>query len=238
MGRNKGEAAVLFSGGVDSTVAAVLAADRFDTVHLLTFDTPLLRFVHKPRHIVRELRWRLGEDRIVHKVLDVRPLWWRLQRDNLHRQFVRTRSWFPVCMGCKLAMHARTIAYCRENDIGHACGGENAGQEQYPEQMTASLVELRGMYADHGLTYLTPAYDLSLADEEQMLQRLGLPLGTYLKVIPGTKGSYLGNQPLCLFLPAYPVANALRPREDDVVTYIREHRDAVEADIAARLGED
>lgn len=217
------DVAVLFSGGVDSTTVAVLAAERFKRVHLLTFNTGFLYNVDLSRKHVVTLKELFGDDAIRHELIDIRRVWRAVQRTNVTTDLRRYRSWFILCMGCKLTMHAATIRYCREHGIHHAYGGENVCQDQYPEQKQAILDELQHLYQDYSITYESPVYDYTSMEEDTKLQALGFQLGHHLKLFPNTKGSYHGTQPFCLSFPLYPFANTFPPKDTPVVEYLREH---------------
>ena len=217
------DVAVLFSGGVDSTTVAVLAAERFKRVHLLTFNTGFLYNMDLSCKHVITLREIFGDDVIRHEIINIRRVWRNIQHMNITKALRRFKSWFILCMGCKLTMHSATIRYCREHGIKTAYGGENKCQEQYPEQKQAILDEIQHLYQEYDITYKSPVYDYTSMEEDTKLQSLGFRLGHHLKLFPNTKGSYHGTQPFCLSFPLYPFANMFPPKDTPVVEYFQEH---------------
>ena len=52
----RNETATLFSGGTDSTLTAALMADKFDKIHLITYDRFAFSSVMNPMVNVKKLR--------------------------------------------------------------------------------------------------------------------------------------------------------------------------------------
>ena len=68
----KNHAAVLFSGGSDSTLAAAQMLDEFERVTLLTFQPGFLLFINNTKVHARKLEQVFGSDRVTHKIIDIR----------------------------------------------------------------------------------------------------------------------------------------------------------------------
>ena len=158
------ELAVLYSGGTDSTCAAVLSAGEYDRVHLITYRRfGLFHMEHAARNIAL-LRERFGEDRFVHTVI---PVGHRLFKEISYARYWRMLAKYGLfllstCGLCRLAMHVRTIVYCREL-VSATYATEPTGMR--PEALSTdqgpSLIEgIRTMYARYGIEYRTPVYDL------------------------------------------------------------------------------
>lgn len=182
--------AVLFSGGSDSTLAAALMARRFAPVHLLTFDRrtvrggpavyPGLRNLGLSRINAQRLGEVLGRERFVHTVEDTTSLFRRIAVEGLADDLARfgTRLTLLVCMGCKLAMHAHALALCRERGIGHVADGASRAEALYPEQNPRVMRRLGELYAEHGIEYANPVYDLAgKRSIHDALRRFGIEMG-------------------------------------------------------------
>lgn len=161
----------LFSGGVDSTLAASLLADRFAAVHLVTFTRP--GFLCRDRAVARleRLRQRHPGVELSHRFLDVEPLF-----DELCGDWSDWKLYGPLavapCGVCKLAMHWRLLLYCLENGLRHASDGAAHGAEEYAEQNPRVAMEaVAGLYARFGVTKLSPAYCPGRDNEEELYRR-------------------------------------------------------------------
>jgi len=208
------QVAALFSGGVDSTVVAVRLLQRFDRVHLLTWDTGAgIIGPGRSRYPAGALAERYP-GRVLHVVDSCAREFDRIIRSNLIRTYLRYRSRFVWCMGCKLAMHVATLRYCRREGIADAADGSSEETAYYVEQMPVSVQWLREFYERHGLTFHTPAHEFPTRDAKiRLLDEAGLPRGrTVLGRNPGT-------QPFCVpgnFIYLLSTAFDIHPRFDPV----------------------
>ena len=194
----------MFSGGVDSTAAAVRLADQYDRIHLLTYDNGY-GHSHMPRtkNRVAELN-RLVADKYIHSLVSVRSIFERIVIDTLDRDFRHYGSGFIWCMGCKLAMHARTIAYDLTHGVTEACDGSNKDTSEMVEQMPVSLSMVSEIYREHGIKYFNPVYDAQRKDSDAMLVekgfKMGLPLmGRRLAIQPSCRPGEIYYLPYVLF---------------------------------------
>jgi len=181
----------MYSGGVDSTLVACLLLEKFDVVHLITFDYGADLFLSNARRSAKRVIDLFGQDRVKHDLLNIRK-WW------LASQIKNARQFNLVCMSCKLIMHTRTICYCLENDIYAHSDGSMREQGQHPEQMEGTLKVLHNYYKDYYIDFTNPAYEFSTEAEDTKLAQLGIDFGTRVRV-PGAKGSHIHKQPFCLF---------------------------------------
>ncbi len=186
------EVALMFSGGVDSTMAAALLAERFDRVHLLTYHNGHgTAGMSKSRARVEELRARFGSERFVH-VLDSTKEWMqRVVTRDLVANYKEYGSGFIWCMGCKLAMHARSAVHCLENGVRYMADGSSGSTQEMVEQMMVSLSLIRVFYAGLGIHFFTPVYDLAREAEQAELKRRGFRMGIQIM------GRNVGIQPSC-----------------------------------------
>jgi predicted subunit of tRNA(5-methylaminomethyl-2-thiouridylate) methyltransferase len=156
------ELVVLYSGGTDSTCATVLSAGEYDRIHLITYRRfGLFHMEHAARNVAL-LRERFGADRFVHVIIPI---------DRIFREISYARYWrmlaryglflLSTCGLCRLAMHVRTIVYCRANNITRVCDGSNrhAAGGTSTDQNPVLVEGVRKMYARYGIEYATPVYD-------------------------------------------------------------------------------
>lgn len=202
---------VLFSGGTDSTLAAVLMLERARRVELLTFDPGYVFFLENTRVHARALADRFGPDRVEQRFLDLRPftgnLLWNDPVSDLRRFGFSMAS--LVCLGCRLSMHARAIAHNLEQGIPYLADGSIRVQSDTPEQMESTLESNRAEYLEtYGIEHISPLY------EERHSDRVLLDMG--LSEFPNLKKQYIlyDTQGTCIFgVPADVYARIFyRPR--------------------------
>jgi len=213
----------MFSGGIDSTMAAILLAERYERVHLLTYGNGYGHYhLDRTRQRAEELRQRHG-DRFVHTVESVQWLFEAFLPD-LAVEFRRFRSGFIWCLGCKLAMHTRSILYNLEHGIPEMTDGSSGSTSEMVEQMPVCVKGFRELYARYGIAFCTPVYDIPREQEIETLRARGFRMG--LRV--GSR--FLGIQPRCrpgelYYLPFLLVGQSPRHDEDRVSAFLDEKRE-------------
>jgi hypothetical protein len=228
--------ALMFSGGMDSTLVACELLEAHQDVHLVTFRTVYNRVVSNSVTQASRLRERYGASRVHHHIQDIRDTHGSLVPD-LGTDYVRySDASAPgiVCLGCKLAMHARTALFCLEHRVPFAADGALRIQADHPECLPEVVNRLRRMYARYGVTYMNPAYE---ADSKQSIRAAIEERGFTLGVQVGQ--SSRTDQPVCLVGPFITMWKFIEPHDPiKMLAFLRDREawfdDAVEAAAAAR----
>lgn len=171
----RNETATLFSGGTDSTLTAALMADKYDKIHLITYDRFAFSSVMNPMVNVKKLRDKYGEDKFDFHVIKVE----KLTRFVFYERYlhnIRKHGFFllTICGLCKLAMHVRTVIFCLENGIPNVCDGANQGMHLFPAQMASVINEYGNMYTRYGITYTNPVFKYEGPQDLEFTDRLRL----------------------------------------------------------------
>lgn len=169
------ETATLFSGGTDSTLTAALMAEKFDKIHLITYDRFAFSSVMNPMVNVQKLRDKYGEEKFDFHVIKVE----KLTRFVFYERYlynIRKHGFFllTICGLCKLAMHMRTVIFCLENGIPNVCDGANQGMHLFPAQMASVIKEYGDMYTRYGITYSNPVFKYEGPQDLDFTDRLRL----------------------------------------------------------------
>ena len=80
-----------------------------------------------------------------------------------------------VCCGCKLAMLAEAILFCREHGIRELADGFRREQIYYPEQTAEYMVPAGRLAQSFKVRYVHPLYEAKDADVHRMAAEEGLP---------------------------------------------------------------
>ncbi|MDP8255008.1 MAG: hypothetical protein P9M14_04610 [Candidatus Alcyoniella australis] len=228
--------ALMFSGGVDSTALAIGLAEEYERIHLLTYDNGYgTTRMNRSAARAQELN-SLVAPKYEHALISIRPLFQRVLLDTLDRDYEQYESGFIWCMGCKLAMHGRTIALCLKHGIEHACDGSSGDTPEMVEQMPLSLELVRGLYREYGIEFSNPAYDARRADSDALLSSMGFKLGLPLM------GRRLSSQPACrpgelYYLPFLLLGQPPQHAEQTVRRFI-EDKSQIVRQLIAELTED
>jgi 7-cyano-7-deazaguanine synthase in queuosine biosynthesis len=162
MNDKKEEVSVLFSGGSDSTLTAFKLCELFKKVHLLTYSHSYDEFVERSEVNVNKLKNMFGVDRVIHKIIDVDPLWEKIYRGTWKQDVKKYGSYIVACGcgACKLAMHTATIIYNLENNIRYAADGANQeSMHRLPAQMKGVIAKFKEFYNEYGIIYDNPVYN-------------------------------------------------------------------------------
>jgi len=160
---------ILFSGGPDSTLAALYALERADRVHLLTFHHRYMSSTEKHRKVVKELCVIFGDERIVEHVEHIDSLFKKFYFTKISKHITRYRTFYIpwICGACKMAMHAKTITYNRVHDISITYDGANLESAPYFPAQTENYIEvMKELHQSYGMQYECPVYHIWPTDEE------------------------------------------------------------------------
>jgi len=206
--------ALQFSGGIDSLYLAHLLAEKYECVHLLTFEKGYLHFaLRAAAKNVARLQKLHGKDKVVFKIIDMKELFRAMAVKSYFstsRKFGNETAW---CIPCRAAMGVASTLYCLQHEIGEFTDGANSEQrpdgkrnlataDNYPE-----FLQLISDFArSFGITYSSILYELNSREERRAkLSELGFEidfnsLGHRKKSIfdPFKPSFYKRSQPMCV----------------------------------------
>lgn len=159
------KAALLYSGGSDSTLAAIRLLERHPRLTLLTMS----HRGHVGSELIDQQVLRLGRylgdpERLEHVHLPVDRLFRFLSYERYLGHLRRYRSFMlSVCGLCKLAIHWRALLYCREQGVARIADGAVRSMSAYPAQNERVMLgPMRDLYREHGIQYDNPVFDEDL----------------------------------------------------------------------------
>lgn len=146
------EAAVLFSGGVDCSLAAILLRKENYRVHLLHYNHGAV--ISNNLHVKRfnELKSLVGENNILLTEINHSGLFRKLSLANIEQDFSKYETNL-ICLGCRMAMHCETIIYAKQNNICRVTDGSVKYQDNFPEQNSVSLSFFKKLYQQYNIDY-------------------------------------------------------------------------------------
>jgi hypothetical protein len=213
MDRIKNEVAVMFSGGIDSLLAAVLLQQTYDKVHLVTFDKGGLEFgVKNNIPNVERLKAKFGEDRIRHEIIDIRNLVKRIggmKTAGDRKKYNLETRW---CVRCRLSMNTGSLIYALEHQLVGYADGSNREQIPSSANLTGTAENFPGIVnrsktfaADYAVQFLTPTYEFGSREERRRkLGALGFEIDflsrDHSKKLLGltNTGATKRSQPICV----------------------------------------
>ncbi len=195
-GQLVGEASVCYSGGLDSTWVAYQVCRSGRRVHLHTLDHGHgYLFNSWSRRTSRSLARSVGEDMVIHEILDTKDLFRKLAMESLVSDVREYGQSFGCCLGCTMAMITKIVIYNLERQISYIMMGSSVGGQYAVMSMPVIIQLQREFCARYGLIYSAPLIEGKVvkAVERQDLNDAGVHIG--LRFLD--KHSF-GNQGYCL----------------------------------------
>ena len=152
-------AAILFSGGLDSSLAVCDMIERGYNVHLLHYDTGALISNNLINIRYNELKRTYDKCIVELYERNISGLFRRIALVSLEED-IKTYGVSLICVGCKLAMHVQCIIYCKNNGIKCVADGSTERQKRYGEQREVSLEFIKEFYQEYDIEYKYPIYNL------------------------------------------------------------------------------
>lgn len=151
--------AILFSGGLDSSLAVCDMIERGYNVHLLHYDTGAL--ISNNLISIRYNELKRTYDKCIVELYErnISGLFRRIALVSLEED-IKTYGVSLICVGCKLAMHVQCIIYCKNNGIKCVADGSTERQKRYGEQREVSLEFIKEFYQEYDIEYKYPIYNL------------------------------------------------------------------------------
>ena len=155
----KRELVMMFTGGVDTTLAAarILEAGECDRLHLLTFCNGICVCVDHSKIHAAELAEKYGAERIVHKIIYVTEMFTKIRNpywDLVHKY--NSTLVFDLC--CRLSMETGAIIYALDHEIAEICDGTNIDQGDLFLERPEYLRVSGDYFASFGIRYFSPVY--------------------------------------------------------------------------------
>lgn len=172
---NKSAATLLFSGGRDSTAAAVILGLASSELHLLSFKSGFAM----DELDLRELRRKEFEDSGLPAALhfhtvNIRALVREIALIDLVSDIQRDGCQL-ILLGEALSMFAAAVVYMRRHNLRNLAYGATSYQSHYPEQHPVVIEALRGFLQRWNITLLTPGIDWNTEKEpKDILRNAGL----------------------------------------------------------------
>ncbi len=243
----KNEVAVMFSGGIDSLLAAVVLQAKFDKVHLVTFDKGYLEFgVKNNLPNVERLKQTFGEERINHVVVNIKNLVKRISVKKIRKDRKLYNLETRWCVGCRLGMNTGGLLYALEHGLVGYADGSNREQVPSPENLAGtaenypSIVNrLKKFAMEYTVHFITPTYEFgSRENRRAKLRELGFDIDylslDHSKNIKGlmTKEVMHRSQPMCfsgwlIHWKRNLLGKPVEQNEDMTVDYVTKKQDKV-----------
>lgn len=189
---NKKEISLMFSGGVDSTMAAITLSKQYGKVHLLTYCNGHGHYnLKNSKNRANELINKFG-NKFIHHLIPIEDLFKKMVIDTLLDDYKEFKSGFIWCLGCKMTMHTRSIIYNLENKIKFMSDGSSQDTSEMVEQMPISVSLIMMFYEKYGIDFFVPVYKQTREEKIKKLKELKFNMG-----IP-IKDRFIGIQPRCI----------------------------------------
>jgi len=158
---------VLFSGGPDSLLAALIACDEYnpEEIILATYDNGVLIGVEKAGINYSQVK-RATDAEVEWRIFDIHGPFHRWGLRGLERRILRF-GWNPVCLDCKFCMLFHALEKLEPDVI---VTGDRESRK-YPEQTPGAKAFWKEMCGEYDCEYFTPLWDWKKRDVYEELAR-------------------------------------------------------------------
>lgn len=150
---------ILFSGGLDSSLAVCKMIETGYRVELLHFDQGALISNNLVSIRYNELEKVYSNCIKGINHFNISGLFRRIALVSLEED-IKKYNISLICVGCKLAMYVQSIIFCKKNEIQCMADGSTERQSRYGEQREVSLDFVKNLYNEYGILYKNPVYTL------------------------------------------------------------------------------
>jgi hypothetical protein len=163
---------LLFSGGRDSTIAAVRLSEEFERLVLVTVTTDHLVALQNVRRRLAELKTHLppgsqwihaviNSERLVEAPLSTIEIGFSVKMDNA----------LESCLPCHLSYFQTALIVASWQDARYLAVGYTSYQSHWLEQTPYAITRLRETLDHAGMELLLPSHDLNSKEEAQAFLR-------------------------------------------------------------------
>jgi len=201
-------AAVLFSGGRDSSLAACLLASAGTRVHLFTTSNGATIKADIADYRFNELRTSFPDTVVDRTIVSSVGLFKRIALEGIEADFALfKKNLIPV--GDALATHTLAMQFALNRGLDAIASGYAQYESEFPEQMPEIIALTRQFVAEYGLKYLTPVatythrkqvkrHLLDFGISTQSLEGISIFADTFSTPSPEVVASYvLAKLPIC-----------------------------------------
>jgi diphthamide synthase (EF-2-diphthine--ammonia ligase) len=168
------ECALMFSGGRDSTLAAVALHREARFVHLLSFDSGLGYHGHLRELRVQELQGIFSFEQFTHQTIIIRGLVRRICLAPIADD-VLSDGCQCLLLGEFTSMLAAALVYCRRRGVTRLACGAAAYQEHCAEQRPEVLDCFERLCRRYGVEFVLPVRPFATQDAvKQALDQAGV----------------------------------------------------------------
>lgn len=167
--------AVLFSGGLDSSLAVCKMIEQGYDIELLHFDQGALLSNDLPSIRMSEIQKAYPSSSVTMHKINASGIFRCLALTTLESDIIK-HNVSLICMGCKLAMHVCASIFCVRNNISVVADGSTKRQERYAEQRMIAIDFIKNLYGKYGIIYTNPIYYLEESDIKYGLFDRGLTI--------------------------------------------------------------
>lgn len=154
------EVGVQYSGGCDSTLAAMLAARYFRKVHLLNFYHPFIREKERSEFNANKMIAMFGKEKVKYARIDTTDTFTRILFGNYFGDLAKFKT-FVVgvgCLACKISFDVHIIKYAMEHNIQLVLDGADLSVKSQLSQGDEGILKARHeFYSEHGIEFKHPA---------------------------------------------------------------------------------
>ena len=219
-------ALVMYSGGLDSTLAAARILASEESALLVTCDVRGAFGVERSRKNVERLRAAFPARHVEHRIVNCDALRRRIWEGFADDYFQYCSSGAPgiLCLACKMAMLGVSLDLCLREGIPVLANGMSSTESDHPECKPRIVNRFADLMGRWGVAYRNEVYEIEARSiEEERLAELGIRMGL------AVGSSSVTHQPRCVLGVYSTLWKAAHPLDEaDLVRYFDARQSVVE----------
>lgn len=163
-------AVVLFTGGADGGLAAILVLEKHKDIVLLTFKNGYELFANRSCLLAARLQARYKPQRVGHKIINNKHIFNLIFKERFtFKKYLNNLG--LLCLAERVAIYIHTVIFCLENRIQYVYDGNNGyqGKIAFPQSPEVLLI-VKSFFGYYGIFYDSPIYKYENLSEDALLK--------------------------------------------------------------------
>lgn len=168
--KNDFPAAVLFSGGADSSLATLIALEHHRSIFLITFKNGYELFVRRSCLMAERIQEKYASHRVVHRIIDDSHIFSSILKNTFSgKRYLKSPG--LLCCAERIAIYIYTVIFCLEKQVRYVYDGSNYQQGQIAFPQLPEVISItKDFFKCYNISYNNPIFKNTYLSEIVLLR--------------------------------------------------------------------